>query len=183
MLCLRCRAENQNGARLCGSCGAILPRNAAFAQAMSHLDLKEGKTYDKPDRSYPNIQIDQLEAAINDFLNGQGNEEEVYDLADQLEETAAEVLDSIPRAVTAANYDKDNQEDDELRHLLPYLLSTGAELLNTALSELDDFLSGEPVEIEPVLKKLRESNDYLCHSANIMQTLLAEVSASVTKTD
>ena len=109
--------------------------------------------------------------------------EEVYDLADQLEETAAEVLDSIPRVVTAANYDKDNQEDDELRHLLPYLLSTGAELLNTALSELDDFLSGEPVEIEPVLKKLRESNDYLCHSANIMQTLLAEASASVTKTD
>ncbi|HIB68624.1 MAG TPA: zinc ribbon domain-containing protein [Phycisphaerales bacterium] len=183
MLCLRCGAENQNGARLCGSCGAILPRNAVFAQAMSHLDLKEGKTYDKPDRNYPNVQIDQLETAIIDFLNGQENEDKVYDLADQLEETAAEVLDSIPRAVTAANYDKQNQDEDELRHLLPYLLSTGAELLNTALSELDAFLSGEPVEIEPVMEKLRESNNYLCHSANIIQTLFEEADAAITKTD
>ena len=61
MLCLKCHAGNDAQNKFCKSCGAVLPRNIAFGQAISRLDLKEGESYARPDRSYPNSQIDELE--------------------------------------------------------------------------------------------------------------------------
>lgn len=179
MLCLKCQSNNGTGSRFCNSCGAILPRNVALGDAIGRLDLQEGKAYGPPDRSYPNVQIDNLEQAIYEYLEGHGSEEDVFEIAEELEESAAEVLDSIPRAVAAASLDQQGR-DDELLDQLPYMLGTGAEILNAALTDLDHFLSGEPLEVEPILARLRESNDYLCYSAHIIQTLFEEGARSST---
>lgn len=137
------------------------------------LDLREGKTYLPPDRTYPNLQIDKLEQVVRSFLKGEVSEESVFEVAEELEETGIELLDTVPRTLSAAVSDQQFR-DDELLHQLPYLLGTGAELLNGALEELDRFLGGEDLEAEAIIAKLRESNNYLCHSANVIQTLFSE---------
>lgn len=123
-----------------------------------------------PKPSYPNLQLDDLEAMVRLFDNGIADAEDIHEIVDAFEETALELLAAVPGALRSAELQLEREDNHTWRQLAT-LCQKGSGLLNEGLNELELYLLNPGQGAQGVLEKLRASNDCLCHSANLVQEL------------
>lgn len=176
MLCIRCGCPNPGQTKLCGKCGAVLPRSAGESASTSSYDLHEGQTYDPPTESYPNDVLEALESVLVQFFEDEADTEDVENKIQALEERLSVLLEHLPATLDAVESQKDLFSDDNLPHQIGFLVKVGVQRFNDAIDELYKALEEEMDEsIDGILEELALGNDYICHAAALMGQLLEKI--------
>lgn len=176
MLCVRCGCPNPGQTKLCGKCGAVLPRSAGESISTRSHDLHEGQSYEPPAESYPNDALDALEAVLEQFFEDEADIEGVEDKIQTLEERLSVLLERLPSTLEAVESQKEFFSDDNLPHQIGFLVKVGVQRFNDAIDELYKALEEEMDEsIDGILEELALGNDYICHAAALMGRLLDKI--------
>lgn len=178
MICIRCGKSNASNSSQCGSCGAVLPRNYGTAEPTGLLSLEDGRSYEPPDRVYPNSAIQGLEEALASHLEEGAPEQDVYDWLTEMERRIADLLSFMPEANQAVLAQQEADPDD-LPHRIGYLLQVGIQRFNDATEQFRARMATDEDDFDEILDELQLANDYICHSAVLVGELFAREGVTV----
>ena len=174
MLCIRCGSPNQSQSKLCGKCGAVLPRSAGDPYGTG--DLSENWSYDAPEISYPNDALDALGEVIDRFFEDEAGFEDEEERILVLEQRLSTLLEELNPALEALRTQRDLLPDDSLAQQVGFLVKVGVGKLNDAIDGLYLALQKEDEEaIEPLLAELAAGNDYVCHAGTLMARIVTQI--------
>lgn len=173
MLCLRCSRENPDHNRYCGFCNAVLPVLWATETPSTQIELEEGRNYDQPDRCYPNGALEALREALENFRARRADDLPVLDCADLLQARFDGLMVEVPKMLQAVRDHLRLERDDEVGHRLAYLIKFGSQIFTDGMAKLDQYLDGEGGSVEAILEELQTGNDYICHTAYLVEEMLS----------
>lgn len=174
MLCIRCGSPNQGQPKLCGKCGAVLPRSAGDPAGTG--DPSESWSYDAPAISYPNDALDALGEVVDRFFEDEAGFEDVEERILVLEQRLSTLLEDLNPALEALRTQRDHLPDDSLAQQVDFLIKVGVGKLNHAIDGLYLALEHEDDEaIEPLLAQLAAGNDYVCHAGTLMDRIVTQI--------
>ena len=179
MLCIRCGNSNDPLSKLCKGCGAVLPRNMGELSSSSSHTFEEGRSYDPPEVSYPNNAIEALAESLDAFFAGEGSGKLVMADVKELENRLGGLLAGMSDTTEAIEAQKEADPDD-LPHRMGYLLQAGVQKFNDAMDRLRELMGGAEDDPDEILHELQTGNDYICHSAHLVNELFARDGKTVT---
>lgn len=163
--CVRCSKSNPPTALTCSACGAVLPRTGSSGDESDQLfTLEEGRAYPVPRETFDTENLAQLRMAIEDYLDGQGSQQDIATWVKHIRRYFQEFTSSGASHLNQAlDVERKLNDEGDFHHDVGYLVRKGSVLCEEGLNRIEKSLSeNSPQDLWGGFEAFRDGNDHIC---------------------